>query len=69
MKKFVAFVMILSLGMFTAIGCSKPTEKKKETPKTPAAAGDVKKEEPKADAPKADAPKAEEPKAEEPKKE
>ena len=36
MKKFVAFVMILSLGVFCAIGCSKPAPKK-EPPK-PAAA-------------------------------
>ena len=70
MKKFLAFVMILSLGVFTAVGCGKPADTKKKEDKKPApAAGDVKKEEPKADAPKAEEPKAEEPKAEEPKKE
>jgi hypothetical protein len=35
MKKFLAFVMILSLGVFTAIGCSKPVEKPKDKGKAP----------------------------------
>ena len=34
MKKFVAFVMILSLGLFCAVGCNKPAPKK-ECPKEP----------------------------------
>lgn len=35
MKKLVAFALILTLGLFTAVGCSKPAEKaKKEPPKT-----------------------------------
>jgi hypothetical protein len=38
MKKLVAFAMILSLGLFCAIGCSKPAEKKAGTPPAGAAA-------------------------------
>ena len=30
MKKFVAFVMILSLGLFCAVGCNKPAAKPKD---------------------------------------
>jgi len=54
MKKFVTFVLVLSLGLFAAIGCSPSTPKAK--PKPPA----VTKEEPKAE------PSKEEPKAEPP---
>ena len=32
MKKFVAFVMILSLGLFCAVGCQKKIEKKDTKP-------------------------------------
>ena len=31
MKKFVGFVMILSLGLFCAVGCQKKVDTKKET--------------------------------------
>ena len=37
MKKLVAFALVLSLGLFFAVGCAK--EVKKEPPKTPPAAG------------------------------
>ena len=45
MKKFVAFVMILSVGMF-ALGCNKPAApaKKAGETKAPAAGTDVKPE-------------------------
>lgn len=61
MKKLVLFAVVLSLGLFCAVGCSKPTPVKKAEP----AKTEVKKDEPKADAPKADEPKAEAPKPEE----
>ena len=67
MKKLTAFVVILSLGLFCAVGCSKPAPAKKagEKDKAPAAAKDDK-------APKTDekaAPAKEEPKADEKKDE
>ena len=46
MKKLVAFVMVLSLGLFCAVGCNKPAAKKdKDAGKTPAAAKDTKADE------------------------
>jgi hypothetical protein len=43
MKNLVAFVMILALGLFCAVGCSKTAGGKKETkPATPSAGADVK---------------------------
>ncbi len=60
MKNVIALVVVLSLGLFCAVGCNKPAAKK-EPPKTPAAGKDM----PKADAPAADAPKADAPKPEE----
>jgi hypothetical protein len=72
MKNVIALVVVLSLGLFCAVGCNKPAAKK-EPPKTPAAGKDMPKAdatmpEPKADAPAADAPK-DEPKADAPKPE
>ena len=62
MKKFVTFVLVLSLGLFCAVGCQPKTpEKKATTPPAPEAK----------DVPKTDeaAPKTEEPKADEMKSE
>jgi hypothetical protein len=65
MKKFLCFVMILSVGLFCAIGCEKPAAK----PKAPAPVTEPKADIPKGEEPKADAPKVEEKKVEEPKAE
>jgi hypothetical protein len=66
MKKIVAFVLILCLGLFFVIGCEKPQQQKKtEPPKITAPGPDA----PKADEKKADAPKPEEKKADAPKAE
>jgi hypothetical protein len=40
MKKLVAFAMILSLGMFCAVGCNKPAPKKDKDAAKPAAAAE-----------------------------
>jgi hypothetical protein len=68
MKKLVALVMVLSLGLFCAVGCSKPAPKAKTPAATPEAKADAAKPDEKAaPAPKADeakeAPKPEEKKA------
>ena len=70
MKKLVAFVVILSLGVFCTIGCkpaaapAKKDEGKKVEKKVDAPKGDEKKADaPKVEEKKADAPKAEEKKA------
>jgi hypothetical protein len=38
MKKLVAFTMVLALGLFCAVGCNKPGEKKDSKGAAPAAA-------------------------------
>ena len=67
MKKFLCFVMILSVGLFCAIGCNKPAAKPKAPP--PMTKEEPKAEMPKVEEPKAEAPKVEEKKIEEPKAE
>jgi hypothetical protein len=69
MKKLVAFALVLSLGLFCAVGCGKAAAPaKKDAPKAGAAAGDVKKDAPKAGGAAAPDVKKEEPKKDEPKK-
>jgi hypothetical protein len=73
MKKFLAFVVILSLGLFCAVGCPKKAETNKETKP---AAGEMEKAKPAEAAPAKEeakpgeaAPAKEEPKPEAPKPE
>jgi hypothetical protein len=61
MKKFVAFVMILTLSMFCTLGCKKPAEKAKEGDKPAATEKDKAPEGDKAPAADAAAPAADAP--------